>query len=59
MESSFDLYRFALYEQLRWPLPSDPDSERRAGKQLTEYVWRGTSPVGLEFARRTAQSGGE
>ena len=59
MESSFDLYRFALYEQLRWPLPENPDDERKAGKQLTEYVWRGTSPVGLTFARPPGQSGGE
>ena len=51
MESSFDLYRFALYEQLRWPLPENPDDERKAGELLSEYVWR-DSPAGLAFASR-------
>ena len=58
MEASFDLYRFALYEQLRWPLPENPDDERKAGELLSEYVWRGTSPAGLTFARPAAQSAG-
>ena len=59
MESSFDLYRFALYEQLRWPLPENPDDERKAGELLSEYVWRGTSPAGLAFAKPAAQSTGQ
>ena len=59
MESTFDLYRFALYEQLRWPLPKNPDMERKAGMSLTEYIWRGTSPAGQPFARPTAQPGGK
>jgi hypothetical protein len=59
MESSFDLYRFALYEQMRWPLPENPDDERKDGESLTQYIWRGTSPVGQAFAKPTGLSAGE
>jgi hypothetical protein len=55
LESAFDLYRFALYEQLRWPLPKDPDDERDTGRKLTQYVWRGTSEAGLVFAKPVEQ----
>jgi hypothetical protein len=41
IEASFDLYRHLLYQSLRWNLPSDPTEERRVGKELTEYLWRG------------------
>lgn len=41
LEATFDLYRHLLYESLRWHLPSDPTEERRAGEQLTKYLWQG------------------
>jgi hypothetical protein len=41
VRTAFDLYRFALYEALRWPPPSDSDTEREYGKQLTAYLFRG------------------
>jgi len=41
IEAVFDLYRHRLYQSLRWRLPADPDEERRVGRQLTEYLWRG------------------
>lgn len=41
IEASFDLYRHSLYQSLRWNLPADPNEERRVGRQLTEYLWRG------------------
>lgn len=41
IEATFDLYRHLLYEALRWKLPEDPDEERRVGRQLNEYLWRG------------------
>lgn len=41
IEASFDLYRHLLYQSLRWNLPPDPNEERRVGRQLTEYLWRG------------------
>jgi hypothetical protein len=43
LEAAFDLYRFALYEALHWPLPASLDEEPEAGKRLTEFLWRGTS----------------
>lgn len=42
VESAYDLYRGALYRQVRWPLPSDPEQEHSAGKDLTTYLSRGS-----------------
>jgi hypothetical protein len=48
LEASFDLHRMALYQQLRWPLPTNPQEERGLGLLLTAYLRRGsdaTEPV--------------
>lgn len=42
LESAFDLYRLELYKSLHFSLPQSPAEEREVGKQLTEYLWRGT-----------------
>jgi hypothetical protein len=42
VESVFDLYRMKIYEALRLPLPATPADEREKGKQLTQYVLRGS-----------------
>jgi hypothetical protein len=41
IEATFDLHRHLLYQSLRWNLPPDPNEERRVGRQLTQYLWRG------------------
>jgi hypothetical protein len=41
VEASFDLYRGALYTQLRWPLPGNPAEERVTGRRVTTYLMRG------------------
>ncbi|MBA3922100.1 MAG: hypothetical protein H0X31_10535 [Nostocaceae cyanobacterium] len=41
VEAVFDLYRHRLYQSLRWRLPTEPNEERRVGRELTEYLWRG------------------
>jgi len=41
LESAFDLYRLELYKSLHFPLPQNPEVERKLGQQLTEYLWRG------------------
>lgn len=41
LEATFDLYRYTLYEALRWQLPNDSNEEIRVGKQLSDYLWRG------------------
>ena len=41
IEAAFDLHRHLLYQSLRWNLPADPEVERRVGKELTAYLWRG------------------
>jgi hypothetical protein len=42
LEAAFDLHRFALYRQLQWPLPTDPQHEPADGARLTSYLWRGS-----------------
>lgn len=42
LESAFDLYRFNLYESLRWPKPKTPAQERALGQELTDYLWHGS-----------------
>ena len=41
LESAFDLYRFQLYEALRWPLPTHPAKEQELGRRLTIYLMQG------------------
>jgi hypothetical protein len=49
IESAFDLYRTALYQSLRVPLPKNPQEELKIGRQVTEYLFRGKPPTALEF----------
>ena len=49
VEAAYDLYRPALYQQLRWPLPSNPAEERKQGRLLTTYLWRGSQRTSPEF----------
>jgi hypothetical protein len=43
IEAAFDLYRWELYKAAHWPLPEQSGEEEvRAGKALTEFLWRGT-----------------
>lgn len=51
LESTFDLYRFALYETLRLPLPSNPSEERALGQGLTKYLWRGSEQSKPQFIK--------
>ncbi|MDJ0899176.1 MAG: hypothetical protein QNJ55_10230 [Xenococcus sp. MO_188.B8] len=38
LRSAFDLYRFNLYNELKWPLPIFPKTERDEGIKLTQYL---------------------
>ncbi|MGI0493698.1 hypothetical protein ACN4EG_18100 [Alkalinema pantanalense CENA528] len=49
LESAFDLHRFELYKALHWPLPTNPAEEKLLGRQLTEYLWRGSDRDGPKF----------
>lgn len=51
LRSAFDLYRFTLYEEVRWPLPQAPELEVVMGRRLSEYLFRGTGGQGLAFVR--------
>ena len=42
LEATVDLHRADLYRKVRWPLPSNPQHEMAEGKNLTEYLWRGS-----------------
>ena len=43
VESAYDLYRIAVYGQLRWPLPANPGEEKGVGLELTRYLDRGSN----------------
>ncbi len=52
IRTAFDLYRFALYEALRWPPPTDTASEVAYGAKLTQYLFRGTVDASVTFAQK-------
>jgi hypothetical protein len=53
VEAAFDLHRGALYRQLRWPMPDNPQDERAKGRQLTAYLLRGASGTSPSFTSPT------
>jgi hypothetical protein len=53
VEAAFDLHRGALYSQLRWPMPENPQDERAKGRQLTAYLLRGASGTKPTFTSPT------
>jgi len=51
IRSVFDLYRFRLYEAMKWPLPENPAQEKAYGEKLTRYLFRGTAPDNIQFEK--------
>jgi hypothetical protein len=50
LESAFDMYRWSLYEFAHWPMPRKSGSEEvELGKQLTEFLWRGTTDIPIRY----------
>jgi hypothetical protein len=50
LESTFDLYRWSLYSSMHWAVPARSGAEEIAvGKQLTEFLWRGTSEAPIPY----------
>lgn len=41
VQSAFDLYRLALYKQLRWSPPAGVGDEVARDERLTAYLFRG------------------
>ena len=41
LRSAFDLFRFAVYEQMRWPLPKSPKKEKAHGEAFILYLTSG------------------
>jgi hypothetical protein len=50
VRATFDVHRLTLYASLRFPPPTDPDTEAAAGAAVTDYLWRGFAPPGFTFA---------
>ena len=51
IESAYDLYRFSLYEQLRFPSPTATTDEAAAGEGLTEYLARGQTAKRISLTK--------
>lgn len=50
LRAAFDLHRFDLYENLRWPLPEKSyPSEVTQGEQLTAFLFRGFTEKPVKF----------
>jgi hypothetical protein len=49
LRAAFDLHHHALYRQMRWALPSTPAEDEALGRQLSEYLFRGTGSDNLEL----------
>jgi hypothetical protein len=49
LESSFDVHRITLYKALRWPFPPNASEEHAYGKQLTQYLSRGSDCPSILF----------
>ncbi len=49
VETAFDLHRFALYNALSWERPKDSDEEKIKGKDLSEFLWRGTTRKRVQY----------
>lgn len=57
LRSTFDLYRFNLYEQARWPLPPSPTGEKDHGEELSEFLFRGTADGDVRFTHPDKDQG--
>ena len=49
LEAAFDLHRLSLYEAMGWSRPTDSEKEKAQGKQMTEFLWRGTMPEQITY----------
>jgi uncharacterized membrane protein YphA (DoxX/SURF4 family) len=52
IRAAYDLYRFALYEELSWPVPETLDEEASLGRALTVYLFRGFADPDRRFVTR-------
>lgn len=50
LRAAFDVHRFSLYRSLAWPLPTHPAREQEIGRELTQYLFRGSVAENLAFA---------
>lgn len=52
IRAAFDLYRFKLYEAVRWSPPEETgEAERVQGERLTQYLFRGLTKEPVRFER--------
>jgi len=49
LKSTYDLYRFRLYEAVYWPKPESPNAEVQAGQTLTNYLHRAEASKKIRF----------
>jgi len=52
LETAFDLHRLSLYDAMGWSRPTDSEQEKALGKQLTEFLWRGTMAEKMPYQGR-------
>lgn len=57
LRAAFDLHRFQLYEQARWPLPPSPTGEETHGEAFSAYLFRGTADDNVQFTHPVGKKG--
>ena len=50
VETAFDVHRFSLYDALSSERPRDSDEEKIKGKDLSDFLWRGTLKEKIQYA---------
>jgi hypothetical protein len=56
IRAAFDLHRFELYEQLRFPVPRRALNEEECGEEVSEYLLRGEHPRDIMFEKKPTKS---
>jgi len=56
LRSAFDLHRFEVYENLHWPKPTSPETERAHGAELTLYLLEGTGAKGIAYVHEAEET---
>jgi hypothetical protein len=52
LRSGFDLHRFDVYENLHWPKPTSPETERAYGVELTLYLLAGAGAKDIVYTHK-------
>jgi hypothetical protein len=59
LRSAFDLHRFDVYDDLHWPKPTSPETEKVHGTELTLYLLEGTGAKDIAYTHEGEDTASE